>query len=270
MKKILGFIFISVLLIWSISFAAVTTDPDITGMGGSGVSEGSDVGFGNITATSITTSDGMTSNGTLVVTSGLFDAGAHNRTLQIQVNKSSSSTSNIPTVRIGSNNFSSSSGPHTQLELKSRIIQSGTAGYNIVFANVSSESTGSGDKHLFRGAVNNTDVFTVDSKGTIEGAGGVAFSGISTVTVDYAVGNFADDPTWFIECDAALGNISTTLPPFADKKGRLLEVKLLSAANGCYIDGNGAETIDGAAGQAITTQWNVISLIAGATEWLIR
>ena len=106
--------------------------------------------------------------------------------------------------------------------------------------------------------------------GTISIPGAVAFSGISTATVDYAIGNFEDDPTFFIECDATLGNISTTLPPLADKKGRLLEVKLISATNGCYLDGNGAETIDGAAGQTITTQYNIISLIAGATEWLIR
>ena len=98
----------------------------------------------------------------------------------------------------------------------------------------------------------------------------VAFSGISSITTDYVMGNFTTDPTFFIECDATLGNISTTLPPVADKKGRLLGVKLMSAANGCYLDGNGAETIDGAAGQTITTQYNVISLIAGATEWLIR
>ncbi|MCK5613917.1 hypothetical protein KAR91_69285 [Candidatus Pacearchaeota archaeon] len=99
---------------------------------------------------------------------------------------------------------------------------------------------------------------------------GVAFSGISSITADYVIGNFITDPTFFIECDATLGNISTTLPPVADKSGRLIEMKLTSAANGCYFDGDGAETIDGASGQAITTQYNVISLIAGATEWLIR
>ena len=105
--------------------------------------------------------------------------------------------------------------------------------------------------------------------GTISAPGAVAFSGISTATVDYVIGNFVDDPTFFIECDATLGNISTTLPPVADKKGRLLEIKLVSAANGCYVDGNGAETIDGATGQAITTQYNSMSLIAGSLEWLI-
>ena len=98
----------------------------------------------------------------------------------------------------------------------------------------------------------------------------VAFSGISSIVVDYVMGNFTTDPTFFIECDAALGNISTTLPPVADKSGRLIEMILTSATNGCYFDGKGAETINGATGQSITTRWNVISLIAGATQWLIR
>lgn len=98
----------------------------------------------------------------------------------------------------------------------------------------------------------------------------VAFSGISSIAADYVMGNFTTDPTFFIVCDAALGNISTTLPPVADKEGRLIELKLVSAANGCYLDGNGAETIDGVSGKAITTQYNVLSLIAGVTEWFIR
>ena len=96
--------------------------------------------------------------------------------------------------------------------------------------------------------------------------GSITFSGFTSISADYIV----DTDIFFIECDAALGNISTTLPPVADKLGRLIEMKLTSATNGCYFDGNGAETIDGVSGKSITTQYNLISLIAGATEWLIR
>ena len=50
----------------------------------------------------------------------------------------------------------------------------------------------------------------------------------------------------------------------------MVEVKLTSATNGCYIDASGAETIDGVAGKEITTQWNTLSLIAGAVQWFIK
>lgn len=146
----------------------------------------------------------------------------------------------------------------------------GTTGATDFTINRMVVSEGSGPQLLIDTQVDDVSMFSVNTHGSSDTGGAVAFSGISTATVDYVIGNFEDDPTWFIECDATLGNISTTLPPFADKKGRLLEVKLMSAANGCYLDGNGAETIDGVAGQAITTQYNIISLIAGAAEWLIR
>jgi hypothetical protein len=131
-------------------------------------------------------------------------------------------------------------------------------------------AVGSGAQLLFDAQVDDVSQFSIDNNGSSDTGGAVAFSGISTVTADYAIGNFADDPIYFIECDAALGNVSTTMPPVADKKGRLMEIKLMSAANGCYIDGNGAETIDGSLGQTITTQYDSLSFIAGSSEWLIR
>ena len=106
---------------------------------------------------------------------------------------------------------------------------------------------------------------TLDVIGSIELNGLIALSGFTSIGVDYTV----DTGIFFIECDATLGNISTTLPPVADKKGRLLEIKLLSASNGCYLDGNGAETIDGATGYAITAQYDSVSIIAGSSGWLI-
>jgi hypothetical protein len=165
---------------------------------------------------------------------------------------------------------SASTGQFNAVAIEQIYNQSGNAGYTDLFLNHSTIAEGSGDKYFIQAAENNDVRFSVDNHGSSDTGGAVAFSGISTATVDYTIGNFKDDPTWFIECDATLGNISTTLPLVADKKGRLLEVKLMSAANGCYLDGNGAETIDGITGQAITTQYNIISLIAGATEWLIR
>ena len=103
--------------------------------------------------------------------------------------------------------------------------------------------------------------------GNVEVKGAPTFSGWSSIGADYSV----DTDVFFIECDATLGNISTTLPPIASvTRGHMIEVKLTSATNGCYIDGNGAETIDGVAGKDITTQWNALSLIAAAAQWFIK
>lgn len=148
--------------------------------------------------------------------------------------------------------------------------QTGSAYGTDLLINRKETAIGSGDQLLFDAQVDDVSKFSIDNNGSSDTGGAVAFSGISTATVDYTIGNFKDDPTFFIECDATLGNISTTLPPVADKKGRLLEVKLLSAANGCYVDGNGAETIDGVSGKTITTLNDSISFIAGSSQWLVH
>ena len=266
---------ISLILLFTCLYAY--GDTEVVG-GGGGVSEGTDVGFGNMTATSLTLAIG----GTMAAPSlswGDGDTGFWEYIddgLAFSVAGQQRLTFFTASMRGATDTF--------QINY-----QNAKSGTNPIYAFQGDDNTGLGSaadgqlSHIADGveALRNHTTYSefypsgvgqvaIYDDGTISAPGAIAFPGISTVTVDYAVGNFRDDPTWFIECDATLGNISTTLPPIADKKGRLLEVKLLSAANGCYLDGNGAETIDGAAGQVITTQYNIISLIAGSVEWLIR
>ncbi|MCK5612982.1 hypothetical protein KAR91_64505 [Candidatus Pacearchaeota archaeon] len=289
MKKLLLFLILIAMPVHAIETAVIGTmwkqkgtvvspADDVTEVTGVGISEGSDVGFGNMTATSLNVSQGTVSNLSIgfgdgdtgffevnddyldMVVLGISEWRLSNVTLQ-------GTTSGNPAL------YHSRTGSYTLPEYSFN----GDGNTGLSRGAEDQVSLIAGGVEVLRSYTTYSEFYPAGSgqvriydNGNLDVEGAVAFSGMSSITADYTIGNFADDPTYFIECDAALGNISTTLPPVANKKGRLVEIKLLSATNGCYIDGNGAETIDGAAGQAITTQYNVISLIAGATKWLIR
>lgn len=73
-----------------------------------------------------------------------------------------------------------------------------------------------------------------------------------------------------VAVDATAGAVTVNLPPLAGNAGRALIFKKIDAsANAVTIDGDAAETIDGAATQALTTQWQTMRLIAGPSEWWI-
>lgn len=101
---------------------------------------------------------------------------------------------------------------------------------------------------------------TLDVKGTIaEGIVGTASS--TTLTPETA----------FVEADATGGAITLTLPPAAGCVGRMYGVKRVNAgANAVVVDGNGAETIDGAASKSLDSQWACLIIISNGTNWLIR
>jgi hypothetical protein len=70
--------------------------------------------------------------------------------------------------------------------------------------------------------------------------------------------------------DATGAAFSVTLPAVALYTGRVFIVKKIDAsANAVTIDGNGAETIDGAATVALATQYESRTLLAGTTGWHI-
>lgn len=229
---------------WKQEGTVVSPADDVTEVTGVGISEGSDVTFGNMTATKIiTTLSGSSSDFNLSAATGIL------------------------TLKGTSVAAVNSSGNWGYILNATDFTLYGSRKLGFAAGNSAP------DVKLIRDSAGILKITDGDSAlgdlilGDIEIVGAPSFSGWTTVTGDYTV----DSDIFFIECDATLGNISTTLPPIAGvKRGRMLEMKLTSATNGCYFDGNGAETIDGAAGQSITTQYNVISLIAGATEWLIR
>jgi hypothetical protein len=75
----------------------------------------------------------------------------------------------------------------------------------------------------------------------------------------------------FIKVDTTAGNVTLTLPTAASMKGRVLIVKKISTpdVNLVTLDGNGAETIDGATTYVFNIPLMSVSLISdGAAWWL--
>jgi len=93
-----------------------------------------------------------------------------------------------------------------------------------------------------------------------------AFRAIRTITASAAIS--ASDYT--VLADAAAGAVTVTLPAASTVTGQTFHVKKIDAtANAVTLDGNGAETIDGAATKATTTQWASYSVQSNGTGWFI-
>lgn len=69
-----------------------------------------------------------------------------------------------------------------------------------------------------------------------------------------------------INVNATGGAVTVNLPALS--AGRVFRFKKLDvSANTVTIDGNGSETIDGAATYVLTTQYESVEIIGGASEW---
>ena len=91
--------------------------------------------------------------------------------------------------------------------------------------------------------------------------------GICTVTANYTV----TEGDWTILADAsATATLVVTLPAVASYPWRTLNVKKIdSSAHPVIIDGNGAETIDGATTKSTTTQYFSWQLHTDGSAWYI-
>ena len=194
-----------------------------------------------------------------------ISAALNNTTLRLQ-NVNFSVPDNA--IEALSGTVSNSTGQFNGLVILSNYSTTGTAAATDFLINRAEVAVGSGPQIFIDAQVDDVSMFSVDTAGSLTTSGGLTFSGISSISGNLTMAD--DEPVWFYDCDATGGDVTVTLPTLADNQGKLIEMKLTSATNGCYFDGNGAETIDGSAGQSITTQYNVISLIAATTEWLIR
>lgn len=73
-----------------------------------------------------------------------------------------------------------------------------------------------------------------------------------------------------VSVDASGGNITIALPPAASRTGREYFIKKVDAsANTVTIDGDGAETIDGAATKVISNQNTSVTVGSTGSSWLI-
>jgi hypothetical protein len=69
---------------------------------------------------------------------------------------------------------------------------------------------------------------------------------------------------------SATSSMNVTLPPLAGNFGRKFQVKKLDATAAVVVlDGNGSETIDGAATKTLSAQYAFFAVIGGVTDWHI-
>ena len=69
---------------------------------------------------------------------------------------------------------------------------------------------------------------------------------------------------------ASGGAVTITLPPASGNSGVVFSVKKTDASvNAVTVDGNGAETIDGAATYALTAQYQTVTVVCTGTSWAV-
>lgn len=90
--------------------------------------------------------------------------------------------------------------------------------------------------------------------------------GVASKTAAYTA--TATDHT--VLCDASGGAFTVTLPKAATNKGKVLVVKKIDAGvNAVTIDGNGSETIEGAATVALSARWASRTVQSDGSNWII-
>ncbi len=89
----------------------------------------------------------------------------------------------------------------------------------------------------------------------------------TVVTTTYAV--LDRDRAVLVDDDAAGGAVTVTLPPAVDNLNRELVIKKLGTTGSVTIDGNEAETIDGALTKVLLTQYDVVELESDGANWWI-
>lgn len=86
-----------------------------------------------------------------------------------------------------------------------------------------------------------------------------------TVSAAYTV----EDEFDVFKADTTSAAFTITLPKASTHTGRVVHIKRINAgANNLTVDGDGAETIDGAASITLTAQWESRSLLSDGSNWL--
>ena len=69
---------------------------------------------------------------------------------------------------------------------------------------------------------------------------------------------------------ATAGAFTVTLPAASGVTGKPFQVKKIdSSANAVTVDGDGAETIDGAASEDLLSQYDCLEVTSDGTNWVI-
>jgi hypothetical protein len=88
---------------------------------------------------------------------------------------------------------------------------------------------------------------------------------ITTKSADYT----ATATDYVLLVDATSAAVTITLPAVATSAGLVYVIKKIDAANNVVIDGNAAETIDGAATVTLSAQWQSKMIACDGTAWFV-
>lgn len=112
--------------------------------------------------------------------------------------------------------------------------------------------------------------FTYSTSTGLVGAGMVSTAALGANITTVTTTTTADGTHYTILVDASGGAVTINLPAANTATRRIYVVKKIdAAANNVTLDGSGAETIDGAATQIITTQWASYTIQSNGTAWFI-
>jgi len=134
--------------------------------------------------------------------------------------------------------------------------------------------TGAGGDIIFRTATpgtTGTSLNSLSTRYTITDDGENIFgSCIHKPIENTAVDITLDETNYAVTVDASGANRTITLPAISGITGRVYVVKKTdSSVNTVTVDGNASETIDGATTNVLSSQYDSITIIAGASEWHI-
>lgn len=95
-----------------------------------------------------------------------------------------------------------------------------------------------------------------------------AIPSVLSKTAHYTVST-NDGDNVLVNVDATGGAVTITLYAAANNTGKIVTVKKIdSGSNAVTVDGNAAETIDGAATVSLADQYDSVSLVSDGTNWV--
>jgi hypothetical protein len=96
-------------------------------------------------------------------------------------------------------------------------------------------------------------------------SGGDLYRSVTAKSANFS----ADDTMDVCIVDTSAGSVTVSLPAAATCAGKVLTFKKKVAANSLILDGNAAETIDGAATLTKTSQYDSVTIICDGTTWWV-
>ncbi len=101
----------------------------------------------------------------------------------------------------------------------------------------------------------------------------LGFSGGMTAGLETLTGTSdtldGDNFVVLVDDDTAGSTVTITLPAVASNTGRVYHIKKLGTTASVVLDGNGAETIDGAPTHTLTTQYDARTIVCDGSKWSI-